>query len=492
MGGGFYSGDVSSRSSTAHRAFASPNDRGTHTRTGVHADLDPKGRTLKCPAQSGVTHTPVVVAMDVTRSRGDDAKVVYGKLPMLIGQICMKNYVPGPLVSFAAIGDATCDKAPLQVGQFAADNKLDTVLTNMWLEEGGGGTGQESYELAAYYYARHADLACLAAGQKGYFFFIGDEGFYPKLYREQVAAVVGDRIGKDLSAAEIFAQLQEKFHVFFIYPRKSWEQRKSDIDAEIRQRVLAAGGQYDGVDIRASLLWNNTNDLDLHVIAPSGYHIYFGDKKSPCGGWLDVDMNVSGETTKPVENVRWRKGEAPAGKYRVFVQNYRFHEYSQAATDFKVELEINGEIKHFTGTTRAGETGDESNVEVAAFTYDPSQRPAEQAAEAKASGNYAGYDDATIRNQWAAVIPHENLLTIDDPKAIVDVLLGALAIKAGTRDLDAYMVDMQGRGQTALRQDETRKALADLQTNNALVKVEGNALVGKGAGKSRKSKAQRL
>jgi len=37
-------------------------------------------------------------------------------------------------------------------------------------------------------------------------------------------------------------------------------------------------------------------------------------------------MNVGGETTKPVENVRWAKGKARPGTYRVFVQNFRFHE----------------------------------------------------------------------------------------------------------------------------------------------------------------------
>lgn len=52
----------------------------------------------------------------------------YDKLPMFIGQIIMKNYVSGPAVSFAAIGDANSDQAPLQVGQFEADNRLDEVL----------------------------------------------------------------------------------------------------------------------------------------------------------------------------------------------------------------------------------------------------------------------------------------------------------------------------------------------------------------------------
>jgi hypothetical protein len=111
--------------------------------------------------------TPIVVAMDVTRSRGDDSRVIYAKLPMFIGQIELRNYVPGPAISFAAIGDATSgDRAPLQVGQFEADNRLDDVLSKIWLEEGGGGSGQESYELAAYYYARHTKLAAPSAARR--------------------------------------------------------------------------------------------------------------------------------------------------------------------------------------------------------------------------------------------------------------------------------------------------------------------------------------
>jgi hypothetical protein len=124
------------------------------TQRSVHPELSPFGKDREC-----MNLTPIVVAMDVTRSRGDDSRVIYAKLPMFIGQIELKNYVPGPAISFAAIGDATAgDRAPLQVGQFEADNRLDDVLSKIWLEEGGGGSGQESYELAAYFYARHSWL----------------------------------------------------------------------------------------------------------------------------------------------------------------------------------------------------------------------------------------------------------------------------------------------------------------------------------------------
>jgi hypothetical protein len=155
------------------------------------------------------------------------------------------------------------------------------------------------------------------------------------------------------------------------------------IDAEMKRRVEGAGGRYEGVDIRASLLWDNRNDLDLHVATPRGEHIYFGSKRASCGGWLDVDMNVRGETTTPVENIRWAAGSAPRGRYRVFVQNFRFHEPARYPTPYKVEIEISGEVFHFTGViSPRGETGAASDVTVLEFDYEPGQRLARRPQQA--------------------------------------------------------------------------------------------------------------
>ena len=147
------------------------------------------------------------------------------------------------------------------------------------------------------------------------------------------------------------------------------------IDAEMKRRVEGAGGQYEGVDIRASLLWDNRNDLDLHMITPRGEHIFFAWRRAACGGWLDVDMNVRGETTTPVENIRWARGTAPHGRYRIYVQNYRFHEPGRYPTPFKVEVEVSGEIYHFNSVVSPGqETGAASDVPVFEFDYVPGQR----------------------------------------------------------------------------------------------------------------------
>jgi hypothetical protein len=110
------------------------------------------------------------------------------------------------------------------------------------------------------------------------------------------------------------------------------------------------------------------------MITPRREHIYYGAKRSSCAGWLDVDMNVRGETTVPVENIRWGRGKAQRGRYSVYVQNYRFHERGRAPTPFNVEIEISGEIYHFAGVASPrGETGASSNVQILDFDYVPGQ-----------------------------------------------------------------------------------------------------------------------
>lgn len=510
MGGGFYDGDVGQRTrSTTDEHFNyhghGPDADASTSRREVHPDLNPKNATRECrdSAEHPAT-TPIVVAMDVTRSRGDDAKIIFNKLPMFIGQIIMKGYASDPVISFAAIGDATSgDQAPIQVCQFESDNRLDEALSKIWLEEGGGGTGQESYELMAYFYAKHSVLDSLRRGKKGYFFFLGDEGFYPEVARDQAKAFIGDELSANIPSAKIFRELQEKYHVFLVYPKKTWQERKGDIDAEIKKRLQEAGGMYEGVDFRASLIWNTFDDFDLHVIvkpdSECGYmeHIAYNNKSSVNGkGELDVDRNANGrETRKPVENIRWAKGTAVRGKYQVFVRNYRHHDDNSFRTfpiEVKVEVEMNGKIQTFNRTISAetvshgndlGPTG--SDVVIGEFYFNPNERPVDNEA-------YAGYDDATIKNQWAGVIPSENILLIDDPKAIVDVMLGALALMEGT-DLDNYVVDMGQRGQTLLRQNQARKALENLAgTATALAKIETNGLPDKNSGKARKGKTVRL
>jgi len=121
------------------------------------------------------------------------------------------------------------------------------------------------------------------------------------------------------------------------------------IDGEIKRRVEEAGGLYEDNEIRCSLIWNNRTDLDLHCIEPSSYEISYKHHVSQTGGELDVDMNVHGETTTPVENIRWRRN-APEGSYEFVVD--KFKDRSFGDNPYTVELQVGNKIYKHTGNLR--------------------------------------------------------------------------------------------------------------------------------------------
>lgn len=126
----------------------------------------------------------------------------------------------------------------------------------------------------------------------------------------------------------------------------SWSYNGEVADS-IKERVKSAGGNIEAA-IRVSLSWHNHDDLDLFVVEPAGYKIYFGNKgvKSPTGGILDVDMNAGcGTTRKPVENITW-KNIPKSGKYTVHVKNFALREHKD--DNFEIEIEIDGELHNFS------------------------------------------------------------------------------------------------------------------------------------------------
>jgi hypothetical protein len=120
---------------------------------------------------------------------------------------------------FGAIGDATCDRVPLQIGQFESDNRMDEDLARIVLEGGGGGQRRESYELAMYVMARHTDLdSVVKRGRRGYLFIIGDEMAYPQIKPKEVARFVGDKLREPISTEAMLAELRRSFDVYYIMP----------------------------------------------------------------------------------------------------------------------------------------------------------------------------------------------------------------------------------------------------------------------------------
>ena len=187
----------------------------------AHQSLDPHGLTTRESRDSAEHPDSLAIAVlfDVTGSMGGVPRTLQTKLPDLFGLLLRKGYTPDPQILFGAVGDATCDRVPLQLGQFESDNRMDDDLGNILLEGGGGGQMTESYELALYAMARHTALDCHEKrGRRGYLFLIGDEMPYGKVKAREVRAVLGDTIRHDIPVQDILAELRRKFHVHYILP----------------------------------------------------------------------------------------------------------------------------------------------------------------------------------------------------------------------------------------------------------------------------------
>lgn len=131
----------------------------------------------------------------------------------------------------------------------------------------------------------------------------------------------------------------------------SWSYNGEVADS-IKERVKAAGGRVEG-DLCCRLAWNNSDDLDFHMVEPTGYEIYYGTKRrqSTCGGELDLDANGGdGHRADPAENIVYaNKSRMRDGVYKLFVRQYNKRSTSNAG--FEVEVEFDGQTHRFISAT---------------------------------------------------------------------------------------------------------------------------------------------
>jgi hypothetical protein len=190
--------------------------------TQCHPLMDPKGVRLR-ECRDGADHPQslgIVFALDITGSMGEIPKLIATKQLPSFMKILTDCQIQDPQILFMAVGDATYNRASLQVGQFESTAQLmDQWLTSSYLEGGGGGNGMENYELGLYFLATHTEMDCMVKRNKrGYLFMTGDENPYPILSRHIVDTVIGDRLDEDLRCEEIVAEVQKTFVPFFIIP----------------------------------------------------------------------------------------------------------------------------------------------------------------------------------------------------------------------------------------------------------------------------------
>ena len=224
------------RASSDTPVFAYDADiRAGKVKAGVNSKLNPKD--AKRESRDSDAHpvtVPIAVIMDTTGSMASVPGILEERLSHLMGAFLEdkasgKKYLgdgyPSILIGGLDDYDAITrsyggsSQGTLQIGQFESGIEIDNDLEKLWLTGHGGGSYEESYELALYFMATHtAHDHWEKRGKKGYCFLIGDEHPYPKVAAGQVHDVIGDFMEVDMPLARVLEMAREHYHVFFVIP----------------------------------------------------------------------------------------------------------------------------------------------------------------------------------------------------------------------------------------------------------------------------------
>lgn len=189
--------------------------------SGVDPGLDPKLVTIRESRDSDAnpSSTALILGLDVTGSMDPVLDhLARNALGTLVGEIYTRKPIADPHVMLMGIGDVECDRCPVQVSQFEAENDpLISQLEKIVLECGGGGNNHESYAAAWYFAATRTAIDCFEKrGIPGYLFTVGDEEPTPNLRKEHLQAFLGGEVANDVSGAEALAMAQTTYRVFHV------------------------------------------------------------------------------------------------------------------------------------------------------------------------------------------------------------------------------------------------------------------------------------
>ncbi len=206
-------------------AFARRHTRGRRAEEvfgsrGPRAEFDPRRFPIRESRDSPANplSTPIALFSDVTGSMGETAEIMIRQgLDTVMREVDRRRPVSDPHLLVGAVGDTTCDRAPIQMTQFEAGVVLAEQLGRLWIEGGGGGNRGESY-LAAHFAAgvKTSTDAWEKRGRKGFLFTMGDEPNLPVLAAEHIERVFGLPATRDLTAAECLGLARQSYEVFHI------------------------------------------------------------------------------------------------------------------------------------------------------------------------------------------------------------------------------------------------------------------------------------
>ena len=114
----------------------------------------------------------------------------------------------------------------------------------------------------------------------------------------------------------------------------------------VRQVLVTSGSAFT-----ATLTWNTTADMDLHVIEPGGSHVYYA---APTGATARLDVDDTNGFGP--ENIF--VNSAAAGTYQVYIVHYS----GAAPTASTIALTLGGQTITLSRTTTAASPGVGINV----------------------------------------------------------------------------------------------------------------------------------
>ncbi|MCB0197076.1 MAG: zinc ribbon domain-containing protein [Anaerolineae bacterium] len=154
---------------------------------------------------------PLIVAVDVTGSMANWPFEIFDRLPLLFNTL--SQYREDLEISFVAIGDAGCDRWPLQTTTFAGGYDLEQLLGSLY-GEGGGGDAPESYGLFAHWVNTHVSVP--KAGDTPFMIVFGDAPMHPTTPRKQISHLLGDQMGRDVDSIKAWQRVAQNWNVWFL------------------------------------------------------------------------------------------------------------------------------------------------------------------------------------------------------------------------------------------------------------------------------------
>ncbi|MDD5586207.1 MAG: hypothetical protein PHY92_04520 [Alphaproteobacteria bacterium] len=198
----------------------------TFKRTRINTTNDPRTSfdptTIKVREARDSTNfpnsTPIIIAFDVTGSMGEiPYYFVKEGLGTLMKEIYDRKPVSDPQIMCMAVGDARCDRAPIQVTQFETDIRIAKQLEDLYLEGCGGGNHGESYNLPWYFAATKTSTDNFEKrGKKGLLFTIGDEPPVHELTRAQIEKFIGGEATRDYTSVELLEMARRQYDVYHV------------------------------------------------------------------------------------------------------------------------------------------------------------------------------------------------------------------------------------------------------------------------------------